>query len=260
MAEPTPPVGERDPHFVGWLPMPRAYARFLVPVAVGLIIAAAAAAALLARGQRSPGDGRWDDGRTATFVGIVYAEPYAMIRVPGAGPGDPPVTILLVEEGKYGATGRVRPHDGRSVCVTGTLLSRAGVRMLELAAGEDGLRPAPSYATAHLRQPQPLRRGRVTLRGEVVDSKCYLGAMKPGGGRAHKGCATLCLKGGVPPLFVARGAGGVTTYHLLTNPDGGPLDQAAFDFVGEQVEADGVLEVWGDLSVFKAAGTAFRRQ
>jgi hypothetical protein len=49
--------------------------------------------------------------------------------------------------------------------------------MLELAAGEDGLRPAPSDIAEHLRRPTLQRRGRVTLRVEIVDSKCYLGAM-----------------------------------------------------------------------------------
>jgi hypothetical protein len=259
MAEPVPPGAERDPHFIGWLPMPRAYARFLVPVAAGLVVAAAVTAALIARGQRSPGDGRWADEQANTLVGIVYAEPYAMIRVPGTEPGDPPVTILLVEEGKFGAKARVRPFDGQSVQVTGTLLSREGIRMLELVAGEDGLR-RPTGSAVDLRRPAPQQRGRVTLRGEIVDSKCYLGAMKPGGGRTHKGCATLCLKGGVPPLFVARGAGGELGHYLLTDAAGGPLDQATFDLVGEQLECDGELEVWGDFPMLKAASTSFRRR
>lgn len=260
MAKPLPPDADRDPHFIGWLPMPRAYARFLVPVAAGLVVAVAVTAALIAQGQRSPGDGRWDDGQTTTFVGIVYAEPYAMIRVPGAEPGDPPVSVLLVEEGKFGAKERVRPHDGRLVRVMGTLLSREGVRMLELAAGEDALRPAPSAASAaRLRRPSPLRHGRVTLRGEVVDSKCYLGAMKPGGGITHKGCAVLCLKGGIPPLFVARDTGSETGYYVLTSTTGGPLDQAAHDIVGEQVEFEGEFEMWGDLPVLKAARASFRK-
>ena len=37
MAEPSPTPGNRDPHFIGWLPMPRTYARFLVPVTAGLV-------------------------------------------------------------------------------------------------------------------------------------------------------------------------------------------------------------------------------
>jgi hypothetical protein len=260
MAEPTPPVADRDPHFIGWLPMPRAYSRFLVPVAAGLVIAAAVTAALIARGQPSPGDGRWDDERTKTFVGIVYADPYAMIRVPGAEPGDPTATILLVEEGKFGAKDRVRPFDGQSVQVTGTLLSRGGVRMLELAAGEDGLRRRRTGPTGDLRRPAPQQRGRVTLRGEIVDSKCYLGAMKPGGGRTHKGCAALCLRGGVPPLLVTPDDAGGTHSYLLTNETAGPLGEELLDRVGEDVELSGELELWGDVAVLKTASNSFGRR
>jgi hypothetical protein len=261
MAEQFPSEAERDPHFIGWLPMPRAYARFLAPVAAGLLVAAAVVAVLIVRGQRAPGDGRWDAGRTTTFEGIAYAEPYAMIRVPGPG-GGAAATILLVEEGKFGARERVRPLDGQPVRVTGTLLHRDGVRMLELAAGENGLRPASQSDTAvkHLRRSPPQPLGRVILRGEIVDSKCYLGAMKPGGGATHKGCAALCLRGGVPPLFVTRDATGGTTTYLLTKGTGGPLDQEVFDLLGEQVEFDGGLEAWGDVAVLKTASGSFRRR
>jgi hypothetical protein len=262
MAEPTPSDADRDPHFIGWLPVPRAYARFLVPVVAGLLVATAVAAGLIARGQRSPGDGRWDDDRTTTFEGVAYAEPYAMVRVPGAGGDGTVATVLLVEEGKFGAKGRMHPLDGQPVRVTGTLLYRDGVRMLELAAGDDGLRPAPlSSASADLlRRSPPQFLGRVTVRGEIVDSKCYLGAMKPGGGRTHKGCAALCLKGGVPPLLVTRDAAGGTACYLLASATGGPLGQEVLDLVGEQVELDGVLESWGDIAVLKTAGGSFCRR
>lgn len=51
MADSSQSAPERDPHFIGWLPMPRSYARFLAPVAAGLVVAGAVAAALIARGR-----------------------------------------------------------------------------------------------------------------------------------------------------------------------------------------------------------------
>jgi hypothetical protein len=253
MAEPTPTAAERDPHFIGWLPMPRAYARFLVPVAAGLIFVGAVTAALIAREKRSPGDGRWDNGRPTTLVGIVYAEPYAMIRVPGIAPGDPPVTVLLVEEGKFGAKERVKPFDGRAVRVTGSLLTREGWRMLELAAGEESLRPAdlPEQELAGLRRSPPRALGRVTLRGEIVDSKCYLGAMKPGGGRTHRGCALLCLKGGIPPLFVFRNGNTAPSIYLLASEALGPADSSIFDLVGLPVVVDASVDCLDDVYILR---------
>jgi hypothetical protein len=238
---------ERDPFFIGWVKMPRVYARFLLPVACVLLVAVAVGGAVLAWGQQSPGTGVWDDD-TTTFTGVAYAEPYAMICVPGAAGGLR--TILLVNEGKFGAKDRMRPHDGKPVRVSGTLLSRGGLVMLELADGDDGLSAAelPEVEQAALRRtPKPL--GAVTLRGEIVDSKCYLGAMKPGGGRTHKGCAVLCLKGGVPPVFISRDEG--DALYLLTNADGGPLDPTYFDLAADSIRLSGRAEEWGDLRVLK---------
>jgi hypothetical protein len=243
------PEVDRDPFFIGWNPMPQRYARFLAPVACALLVALAVGSAVLAWVQRSPGPGAWAD-HTTTFTGIVYAEPYAMIRVPGE-PGVPPRTILLVNEGKFGAKDRVRSHDGKPVRVRGTLISRAGWQMLELADGDEGLRVAelPEAEQSALRFPPAKPLGPVTLRGEIVDSKCYLGAMKPGGGRTHKGCAVLCLKGGLPPVFVSRDEGDVL--YLLVGADGGSLDPAYFDLAADTVRLSGRVEEWGGLRVLR---------
>jgi nitrite reductase/ring-hydroxylating ferredoxin subunit len=39
--------------------------------------------------------------------------------------------------------------------------------------------------------------------GPLGDPKCFARAMKPGDGKTHKGCAVLCLRGGIPAVFVA---------------------------------------------------------
>lgn len=252
-------MAEPAPHFIGWLPMPRAFARFLLPVAVGAVVGLAVVAVVVAVGQRSPGTGVWND-RTATLVGIAYAEPYAMIRVPGS--DGAAATVLLVEEGKHGAKERVSAFDGQPVRVSGTLLRRDGWRMLELAATEDGLRPAdlPEPELAGLRRPPPRPLGRVTLRGEIVDAKCYLGAMKPGDGRTHRGCALLCLKGGIPPLFVSRTGGATRPIRLLTSEFGGPVPDAQLDLAGLPVVVDGVVEEHDDLTVLRVFPNGVRAE
>jgi hypothetical protein len=44
------------------------------------------------------------------------------------------------------------------------------------------------------------------LRGEIVDTKCYLGVMTPGEDKVHRGCAVRCISRGVPPAFLVRDA------------------------------------------------------
>jgi hypothetical protein len=110
MAESKTEVPREDPFFIGWLPVPAAYRRFLLPVVAGFLLVAVGGAAAVAYLQRDPGNARWDT-KAHTFDGIAFTRPYAMIRVPG----DPPRTLLLVEDGKFGALARVeQPRAGKS--------------------------------------------------------------------------------------------------------------------------------------------------
>jgi hypothetical protein len=260
--DPTAP--DRDEFFLGWLPTPQRYARFLRPLVGVLLLAAVGVAVFVATRQRDPGPGRWDAADVLTFDGVADAGPYATVRIPGAKPGDPPRTLLLVEGGKFGALPRVAPLHGQSVRVTGTLLHRDGRSLLELAEGERGLRrltEEEARALPPLTRPEPqVVAERVTLAGEIIDPKCYLGAMKPGGGKTHKACAMLCVSGGVPPMLVTRAADRRETFYLLATPDGGPANELVLPFVGDAVAVAGRLERHGDLPVLKVAADGIRRR
>jgi hypothetical protein len=263
------PASDRDEFFIGWLPTPRKYVRFLRPLVIGLLLAVGGMAAALAALQRDPGTGQWDDDNVRTFDGIAFTRPYGMVRVDGEKPGDPPRTFLLVEDGKFGALPRVekvvqgRPN-GVAVRVSGTILQRDGRWMLELVEGEKGMRqltaeeeaklpalgwPAPEVVAEH-----------VSLKGEIIDPKCYLGAMKPGGGKTHKACAMLCISGGVPPMLVTRDAARNETFYLLVTDDGEVANDRVLDFVGDPVEVSGRLERHGDFLVLRIAAEGVRRR
>ena len=61
-------------------------------------------------------------------------------------------------------------------------------------------------------------------------------------------------------MFVTRDAAGQEAYYLLTNPEGGPLGQAAVDYVGDPVELTAALEQQGDLRTLKVAVADIRRR
>src|SRR6516165_2468769 len=154
-AQRDPQAADRDAFFIGWEPTPKKYARFLRPIIVALLLVTGGVAAAVAYLQRDPGTGHWDTDNVRTFDGIVYTQPYAMIRVPGDKPGDPPRTMLLVEDGKFGALPRVEEFvhgkaDGVAVRVTGTILHRDGRWMLELSEGEKGMRRLMAAEEARL--------------------------------------------------------------------------------------------------------------
>jgi hypothetical protein len=251
--------------FVGYLPMPPTRVVFLRFVIPALLMLAVFVAAALARLHGDPGDGTWDSGVVRSFEGVVIARPYPMLHASGVAESAPTETLLLVEVGKFGGGQRAAAFDGRRVVVSGWPLERGGRRMIELEPGAAAIRavngPASTAASADgAARPVETRLGHVTLRGEIVDSKCYLGAMKPGDGKTHKECATLCIAGGIPPMFVTRDAGGRTTYYLLTSPDGGPLSAAAHPFIADPVEVTGELVRVADLLELRVAAEQIRRR
>lgn len=93
----------------------------------------------------------------------------------------------------------------------------------------------------------------VEVSGEIVDSKCHLGAMNPGDGLTHRECATRCLRGGIPPLL-ATATGEV----LLLTADGGPAGPAVLGHLGVPVRVRGRmarLGSWRTLDLEPASWT-----
>ena len=101
---------------------------------------------------------------------------------------------------------------------------------------------------------------RITLRGEIIDPKCYLGAMKPGGGKTHKACAMLCLSGGIPPMFVTRDAQRRETFYLLTMVNGSAATETVLPFVGDPVAITGRVEQHGDLLIVRIGSNGVWRR
>jgi hypothetical protein len=259
---PTAPNGD---FYVGYLKVPPRLGGFLRWCVPSAIVAVLTLAWYVSRSQNNPGSGVWH-ADAQTLVGRIAATPYPMVRVLSGKPGSPIETVLLVSEGKHGGGERVAALDGRIARVRGSILERDGRRLLELADGEavtpdDSL---PAVDAARLAEPGAsptgASLGRVILRGEIIDPKCYLGAMKPGGGKTHKACAMLCISGGIPPMLVTRDAANNETFYLLATEDGRAANERVLDFVGDSVEVSGRLERHGDLLLLRVAADGMRRR
>ena len=106
-------------------------------------------------------------------------------------------------------------------------------------------------------EPTELERG--TYRGEIVDSKCFLGVMKPGNLKPHRDCAVRCISGGVPPVLLVRGADGRASYLLLAGPNGEAVGGELLDHVAEPIEIAGrVLDLGGQLALYADLATLRR--
>lgn len=240
---------ELDDFYVGYLPhAPPHVGRFVRLAVTLLLVGTAALAGLIALLQEPFDPGRFEFGTERSFAGVLAEKPYPLLLAP---PSDPSrgaaETLLLAYPGKHGAA--VAGLEGRAVTLRGSLVDGEDRRMISLARGGVAVADLPEWALA-MPEPQPL--GRVSLVGEIVDSKCYLGVMKPGRGRPHRGCATRCLSGGIPPLFVVETEAGERSTLLLVDSAGQPLGDRLRGFVAEPIAVEGTLERRGDLLVLAA--------
>ncbi len=84
------------------------------------------------------------------------------------------------------------------------------------------------------------KQNEVTIKGEVIDSKCYIGGgMGPGYGQDHKECALKCAKGGIPLAVLEDGTNNVYFVAKLRGTSG-PNDML-IPFIAEKVIVKGRL-------------------
>jgi hypothetical protein len=246
--------------YVGYLPQaPAALARFVRKAIIVLGLLAVTAALVLVVGQMPFAGSAFEYGKLRSFEGVVVTRPFPTLLVarPGeVGQQDKYSRYLLVAPGKHGADDLVAGFDGKQVRLQGQLIYREGGTMVEIAPGSVAvMNPAPAIeeSTRDL--------GSVTLTGEIVDSKCYLGVMNPGQGKVHRDCAARCLSGGIPPIFIVTN--GVTTggreQFLLVGLDGRALGRDALrEFIAEPIQIQGERLESGSTRLLKVDPGAFR--
>ena len=251
---------ERD-FYVGYAPtLPPAEARVTRRAVVVLAALAVCVplAIVTAQGRLAPASFEFGDVRD--FRGTVVERPFPALLLErpdtasATGTTGAVSSLLLVAPGKFGASALVQGRDGEHVDLRGTLVYRDGRTMIEVVP--DSI--VGATGTPHNVAVDDL--GDERLRGEIVDTKCNLGVMNPGGGKTHKACAMRCIAGGIPPMLVPRTADGNETFYLLVMPDGSVANEALFPFVGDQVEMTGRLEQQNDLLVFQPFVSSIRRR
>lgn len=248
---------EPEDLYVGYLAPTAPVARRLRRIAIAFAAAALAIGAAVSASHSALPASAFEFGTVRSFEGVVRESPVPMLLVarPDASGARTPSAWLLVGPGKHGAGGIVHGLDGATVRLSGTLVYRDGQTMVEVVPDS----VERSAGAAAVQAPAAIDLGTVTLSGEIVDSKCYLGVMNPGQAKTHRDCAVRCISGGAPPLFVARDAQGRTIQALLVGEDGRALGRDLLPFVAEPVEITGRLASMGDLFVLHTATPSIRR-
>lgn len=240
---------------------PQGLAHFLKGRVALFLAAALFAGAVLAATQMPFSKAAFEFGELRAFDGWIEEHPFPTLVVERPGGGSS--RYLLTAFGKQGAEHRVRGWNGKQVKLEGTLIYRDNMTMVELSDQEiqvSGDAPLPEAPAP--RDGLALGTGvPTTLVGEIVDSKCYLGVMKPGNLKPHRACATRCISGGVPPVLLVRDKDGLARYYLLTGADGSSVNRAVVEqqLIAEPLRITGQVQQWGEQFVLRADPTTYER-
>lgn len=249
------PDRDHDEFYVGYLPhAPRQLGGWLKNRILLLILLLPVLAVVLVLSQAPFANAVFEFQNYRDFEGVLIERPYPMLRVDRpARMGDAPSHSFyyLVQIGKHGGQEAVKGLAGRRVRLRAALIYRDNQTMLELKAGSiealdqmDGPEPMDGGAAGE-------SLGMVKLRGEIVDSKCFLGVMNPGNLKPHKACAARCISGGIPPVLVVRDSAGGARYFLLTSHEGRMINRQVLNWVAEPVEIRGELVRFDDVYVLR---------
>jgi hypothetical protein len=238
--------------FIGWDDHPpRRLARFLLGVA--LFAACVMLLLGLALGRAVDAGAGEIVGET-TVAGILEMTPYPHLRSPPDAVHPNGHAVLLAGDGKYGIASAAVKFAGHAVEARGALVKRGDLDML-IVSPDDGVRPTVILVS---NMPAIASLGRWRISGEICDGKCNAGIMRPGAGIAHKACATLCVSGGVPPVFVTTSPVEGAGFMLLADGEGAAAPARMLDFMAIPVTLEGVVERRGDLAVFRVDWSSAR--
>jgi len=237
--------------------MPPSISAFLRKRIILLLTAAGIIAMLLVTAQKPFANSAFEFGVVKSFNGIISEHPYPtlILNQPAADRNDVARSrYYLVAPGKHGAQKLLSGHDGHRVRLEGSLIYRDNQNMIEVQPGS--IEVVESSADV---RGGSVALGGFTLRGEIVDSKCYLGVMKPGNLKPHKSCAIRCISGGIPPVLCVRDESGNAIYVVLAGPDEEPVNEAVLPFVAEPVEITGWIELRDNILIMKMETGSMRR-
>jgi hypothetical protein len=239
--------------FIGWQgKTPEQGAKYLRKVALAAFIAVAAIAIALAVFQQTIARAWFEFGNVRVFKGLLVASPVPMLLANERDETSGESVFLLVSPLKYGYPAELaKQFHLRPVTIRGTLIyNESGGAMIEavetLSLEAPAGSTAPSLGTA--------RESQVTLAGEIVDSKCWLGVMNPGTLKPHRACAINCIRGGIPPVLLVNRS----DMYVLVGPNGEPVNDAVLKHVALPVSVAGTLVNYGTLCVFKIDPSAIQ--
>lgn len=251
----------KDPRkgfYIGYLPeAPKSIGSKIKWIAFCLLLIISTTSFLMISNEKIFDNSTFEFGEYCTYEGIIMENPYPRILIerPGDTGSLPQYSqYYLTQFGKYNGADMVSGLDGKKVSLEGALIYRDDQTMIEIKdhtvmhKHENDTREMFDFDEA-----LPTKSlGTYTLKGEIVDSKCFYGVMNPGNLKVHKACAINCIRGGIPPVFVVKDEKGNVGYYLLQDENGEAVNGKILDKIAEPLEIEGEIIKQGDILIMKA--------
>lgn len=202
---------------------------------IALLVLVILLAAGLALSQAPFGAGTFEQDQSRLFTGTYFVHPYPMLRLdrPGITSEQAGHSLyFLVGRGKHGIRLATRHFNRKRVSLSGALIYRDNQVMIEVEPNSIKQLEGGEW-------PVSQQLGEITVSGEIVDSKCFLGVMKPGNLTLHRACAIRCISGGIPPVLLVRDPRGNTHYFTLVNEADHYVNQEVLHMVAKPVRITG---------------------
>lgn len=245
-----------DDFFIGWAETPSKDRRFFVKMGAALMIGTGALGAGAAAFQKDPGPGTWNAADERTWTGLLRVAPYPMLRTVDI--SGMPMTALLSCAVKCGVTREALAFDGQFVDIKGSLVQRGGNALISASDSASWINAVKSTPQEGISMPAASAARQVTLSGEILDSKCWFGAMRPSSGKVHKACASLCIKSGIPPAFFAKDNTGRATLMIMTDSTGA-FGEDLLEFVADPVRVTGDIQQSHGLTFLRTSTRQIQR-
>lgn len=235
----------RDEFFLGYASeIPREIRQLLLKFIPLLVISAIAFAIILPLVHSHFNSGKV--GSLEDFEGLLLTEPVPHIMVPTE--DNNYSRYVLSGRGKTAAKAEILEHTGQWVKLSGSPVNRNNATLIAAKSAE----VIESPATKIVKPEAGKSLGKFSLTGEIIDSKCYLGTMKPGQTKTHRGCAIRCISGGVPPALITHNQQGDEIYLALVDSQGKAVNERILDLIADPVKINGEVVQYNNLFVLKA--------
>jgi len=233
---------DQQEFYIGWMAKaPKSFAKHVKIVLIILFPVVLIVGYLLSTNQKKFSTANFEFGKKTEVKGIYYNSPVPMLKV--FDKNNLSITLPLVGYGKHGAETAIMELEkekgvslnGKEVTLKGTLIYGDGKTLLQVDKSDDPIVNIGAESSFQLQQKDL---GTQTIRGEIIDPKCYFGVMKPGEGKVHRDCAIRCILGGIPPVLHVQNEKGESNYYLIVGLNGEKMNEAVQDVVAEPVSIE----------------------